>query len=416
MSEQKHVHTLIFICLVVFFDALAVGLILPVMPDLIMELSEAPLGQAAAIGGYLTFTFAAMQFVAAPVLGGLSDRYGRRPVLLLALAGFSVDYFVMAAAPSLAFLFVARLISGILGATYPVANACAVDISTPENRAKNFGLLGGAIGLGFVFGPAFGGLLGEYGYRIPFIVAGLLSAGTCVYGYFALPETLPAESKRKFELRRANPFGSLLSISRFPIVLWVFAGIFFVQLAAQSYVSIWSYFTIELFDWSPQAIGISAAVYGIVLAGVQGGVTGPAVARFGEIRTAIFSLLLAVIVYTGMGLATQPLQVYFWIVIGGLSAMALPSMQALMSQRVPADAQGELQGAIASSYSLTAIIGPIMMTQLFASYTDELGLYLPGAPFLTGTVLICVALCAIGYGVRRLLADSPPERLKGGLG
>lgn len=384
---------------------MGVGLILPVMPDLIAGFSEISNSNAALISGYLLFTFAAMQFVAAPFLGGLSDRFGRRPVLLVALLGFSLDYFVMAAAPTLAWLFVARLISGLFGGTYAAANASIVDITAPEDRARNFGLLGAATGLGFIFGPVLGGLLGEYGARLPFIVSGILIMATCIYGYFTFPETLKPENRRKFELKRANPFGSLISIARHRYVLMILASLFLMQLAGQSYVSIWSFFTIEVAGWSPLGIGLSAAVYGATLVFVQGFLTGPVVKRFGEVRAALFSIAIGIITYTGLAFAGGAASIYFWIIFGGLSGFAFPAMQALMTKRIPEDAQGELQGAVASAFSLSAIIGPLVMSQIFGHFTGKSDIYFPGAAFIGATILITLALGVFAYTTRPGVSD-----------
>ena len=407
MTETKSSsNTLVFICLVLFFDSMGVGLILPVMPDLIDLLSGLPNSEAARISGYLLFTFAAMQFVAAPFLGGLSDRYGRRPVLLVALLGFSLDYFVMAAAPTLAWLYIARLVSGLFGGTYAAANASMVDITEPENRARNFGMLGASTGLGFIFGPVLGGLLGEYGARLPFIVSGILIMATCIYGYFTFPETLKPENRRDFELARANPFGSLISIARHREVLVVLAALFLIQLASQSYGSIWSFFTIEVVGWSPFGIGLSAAVYGAGLVIVQGFLTGPVVKRFGEIKAAYFSISIGIATYLGLAFAGGATSIYVWVIIGSLSGFVFPAMQALMTKRIPEDAQGELQGAIGSAYSLSAIIGPLAMTFLFGYFTSKSEVYFPGAAFIGASILVALALFVFAYGTRRGFSDA----------
>ena len=398
---QNKKQTLIFLCLVLFLDAVGFGLILPVLPDLISELSDLSNSDGAVVAGYLLFTFAFMQFFCAPILGGLSDRYGRRPVLLIALFGFSLDYFVMAAAPNLTWLFIARMISGVFGATYAAANACIVDISAPEDRAKVFGWGGAAVGLGFVFGPAIGGLLGEYGTRLPFIVAGVLVMLTCIYGFFTLKETLPPEKRRAFSWSRANPLGNVITISRYPLVMTILAALFFVQLANHSYSSIWPFYAIEVAKWSPFLIGLSVAFYGIMLATVQGAVTGPAVKRVGEVRLALFSFVLGMIVFVGLGFATSGAQIYLWIFIGGFTAFIYPVTQALMTQNTPENAQGELQGALASSYSLSAIIGPLLMSQLFGRFSDTEGLYLPGAPFLGACGLIAIAALIFVWGLKQ---------------
>ncbi len=401
-DQQKRPNVLPFICIVLFFDAMGVGLIIPVLPELIAELSALPNSEGARIGGYLLFTFAAMQFLWAPILGGLSDRYGRRPVLLLALLGFSLDYFVMAAAPNLVWLFVARAISGVFGATFPAANACIADTTTPETRARSFGFTGAAVGAGFIFGPSLGGLLGEFGPRLPFLVAGVLTMVATIYGFFALPETLPPEKRRAFDIKRANPFGSLVSISKFPTVIPIIASVFFIHFASQSFVSIWSFFTIEVLDWSAMAIGLSAGLYGIMLVIVQGVLTGPVVQRLGEVKASVLSLAAGVIAYFGLSVASTAPMVIVFVIFGGLGGFTFPAMQSLMTQHMPEDAQGELQGALASSFSVTAVLGPLLMSQLFAAYSDQDGVYFPGAPFFAGGLMIAAAWLSFAVAMRRL--------------
>ncbi len=406
---------LLFVCLVVFLDAMGIGLVLPVMPKLIEELSGVGNAGAAEIGGLLVFTYAGMQFLGAPILGGLSDRYGRRPVLLLALLGFSIDYFVMAASPTLIFLFVARFLSGVLGATYTAANAAIVDISDNESRAKFFGIAGAASGIGLIFGPAIGGLLGEYGTRLPFIASGVLALLTCVYGYFAFPETLRTESRREFSLRRANPIGSILSVARNretgPLVIVVLAVLFFIYLANQSYIAIWSYFVIEVANWSPLYIGFSIAVYGLSQAFVQGILTGPVIKRFGEVRAITFSLCIGIITFIGLALASKVpapgVAIYALILFGALSGFASPSLQALMTKNTPENAQGELQGANSSAFSITSIIGPILMTQFFSNFSDTEGVYLPGAAFLVSAFLVVVAMVTFRLGIHKKMRQNP---------
>ncbi len=381
---------------------MGVALILPVMPDLIGELSSLPNSRAAEIAGYLLFTFAIMQFLFAPILGALSDRFGRRPVLLLALLGFSIDYFIMAAAPTLLWLFVARAISGICGATFPAANAAIVDISAPGERARNFGFTGGAVAIGFIFGPAFGGFVGEFGPRLPFIISGVLTMAVCLYGWFRFPETLPPEKRRRFDWRRANPFGTLVSVSRYPLILPLLLALFLIQFANQSYVSVWSFFTIEVAGWSPFMIGVSAGLYGLCMAIVQGGLTGPVIKRTGENRAIIFSMLAGMIAFIGLGIAETPAEIFIWIIGGSLSGFVFPAFQALMTTRIPEDSQGELQGALASSFGLATIIGPLMMSQIFGSFTRGEGAYLPGAPFLAAAVLVMLALLVFLLARRRL--------------
>ncbi len=408
MKQQKSTGSiLLFVCLIVFFDAMGVGLILPLMPEIITRLSDLPNSRAVEVSGYLLVTYAGMQFVCAPLIGGLSDRFGRRPVLLLALLGFSIDYFVMAAAPSLAFLFVARLISGIFGATYSAASACIADIASKTDRARLFGIAGAAVGLGFILGPVIGGLLGSQNFRLPFMVAGLLSLTTCLFGWFNFPETLDLEQRRQFDWSRANPVGSLLSIARHPGVLILLAAMFCIQLSKQAYISVWPFFAIEVVDWTPVAIGLSITVYGIMMVIVQGLLTGPTVKWLGERTTLWLGLAFGAIGFLILAQAVGPYVIYAGIIIGGLCEFSIPTMQALMTRSAPDDSQGELQGAIASVYSAAAIIGPFIMSQIFGFYTREPNPYFPGAPFMLAAGLILSAGLIIGVsaGVRRRRMD-----------
>ncbi|MEO1553057.1 MAG: TCR/Tet family MFS transporter [Pseudomonadota bacterium] len=393
---------IIFICVVVFFDAVGFGLLMPIMPDLLKQVANLDLSDGATIAGLLLTTFAIMQFVFAPILGGLSDRYGRRPVLLIALLGFAIDSFIMAWAPTLTWLFVARIISGIFGATYATCYASLTDISTPDERAKLFGFAGAALGLGFIFGPAIGGLLGEYWVRLPFIVSGGLILMVCIWGFFFYPETLDPKNRRPFSMARANPLGSLISIGRFPSVLIILAALFFIQLANHSYSSIWSFYVAAVAGWTPFLIGLSISVYGFGVAGVQGGLTGPAIAKFGEVKAVYFALAVGVASFLILGVAQNGVHIYIAIAIGAFAGFLSPALQALMTSRTPADSQGELQGAITSLYSLASIISPAVMAIIFTAFTDEKGIYLPGAPFFLATGLITLAMIVFAIGARHL--------------
>lgn len=397
-----------FVCGVIFLDAVGFGLLMPLMPALLDEVAGLSLSEGAAIAGLLLSTFAVMQFLFAPVLGGLSDRFGRRPILLLALLGFAIDSFIMAWAPTLTWLFAARIISGICGATYAAANACIVDISDHDERAKFFGYGGAALGLGFIFGPALGGFLGEYWVRLPFIVAGVLIFAVIIYGYFAFPETLKEENRRPFSLWRANPLGSLISIGRFPTVLIVLFAMFCVQLANHSYSSIWAFYATAVAGWSLFFIGVSVSVYGLIFAGVQGALTGPVVGRIGEVKTIYLALLVGMVAFIILTFAQTGWHIYTAIIAGGLSALLGPSLQSLMTKRTPADSQGELQGAITSLYSIAAIASPPMMAWIFASHTDTPGMYLPGAPFLLALLLLVFCALAITIAARRMKTEPEP--------
>jgi len=398
-SKQRILH---FICAIVFFDAVGFGLLMPIMPVLLEDVANLSLSDGATIAGFLLTTFAVMQFIFAPILGGLSDRFGRRPVLLIALLGFAIDSFIMAWAPTLTWLFIARIISGIFGATYATCYAAIADISAPDERAKLFGFAGAALGLGFIFGPAIGGLLGEYWVRLPFIVAGGLILLVCLWGFFFFPETLKAENRRTFSWARANPLGSLISIGRFPSVLIILGALFLIQLGNHSYSSIWSFYVSAVANWTPFFIGLSISIYGFGVAGVQGGLTGPAIARFREVKAVYFALGVGIVSFLILGFAQSGLHIYVAIVIGAFAGFLSPALQALMTQRTPADSQGELQGAISSLYSLAAIISPAVMAIIFTANTDEVGPYLPGAPFLLAAGLAILAIIVFAIGASRL--------------
>lgn len=403
MTDQPDkTKVLTFVCLVIFLDALGVGLILRVTPQLIAELTNFPNNRAAEISGYLLFAFAGTQFFFAPILGGLSDQYGRRGILLVSLLGFTLNYVLMAVAPTLAWMFVARVLSGITGATFAAANASIADVTTPTERARVFGLTGAALGLGFIFGPTIGGLCGEYSSRLPFLAAGVLTFAACVYGYVYFPETLSPEKHRPFELARANPLGSVRSVARYQSTLPMLLAFFLVQVASQSYGTIWAFYTIEVAHWTPFAIGLSAGVYGMMMVLVQGFLTGPTIKRIGEWNAIWLGLAMALISFAGFAFVTGPIGIYAFIVIGGFAGFFFPALQSLMTRSVPENAQGELQGAVASNFSVAAIVGPIMMPHIFSAFTEGAGPHYPGAPFAAATVLVACAAAVL-----RLWAHQP---------
>lgn len=388
-----------FMALVVFIDMMGVSIIIPVMPELIISLTGVTLGEAASIGGFLFAAYAVMQFLFAPILGALSDRFGRRPVLLAALAGLAADYLLLATAPTLVWLFVGRILAGILGATWPVANACVADVSTDETRARNFGLVAAAAGIGFVFGPILGGLLGSVGLRAPFYAAAGLVFVAAAVGMFLLPETLTTNLKRDFDWRRANPIGGLLKISEHRVVLGVLFAFLLMQFAWMSFSVVWPYYTIEQFGWEELEIGISVALYGLLIAIVQGGLTGPVTNRFGNVPVGIVSIVTGIALYFAYVFINEGWMAYALIVVSAPSAFAGPIMQTLMTERVSDDQQGELQGVIASVMSINAIVAPFVMSQIFRIYTAENApIYLPGAPFalsgilIVGTLIVFVAV------------------------
>ena len=380
------------VAFIVFVDMLGLGLIIPVMPRLISEVSATSIYRSAEIGGFLMFSYAGMQFLFAPTIGGLSDRYGRRPVLLTTLFLLAIDYAIMALAPTMIWLVMGRMMSGIMGASWAAANSCVADCISAEKRGRAFGMLAGAGAAGFVLGPALGGLAGEFGTRVPFIVAACLALVGVSIGFFLLEETLPAERRRVFSLARANPVGSIIQIARTPFVLACLAAIFFIQLSSQAQISIWAYWGELQFGWTPTTTGLTASLYGVTLAFAQAVLTGKCVHRFGAANTAKIALLFALPSYLILAFAASTTAVVLAILIGSFAGMTLPALQSLMSLRVDGDAQGELQGAIASTLSSTAIIGPLLMTQTFAHFADDQGIYLPGAPFLISLASLAAAI------------------------
>lgn len=406
ITTQATNRSLGVVAAIVFLDMAGMGLIMPVLPDLIGQLTTAKLATSALIGGALLLTYAAMLFLWAPIIGGLSDRFGRRPVLLLTLVAIGADYLLMAWAPSLLWLFVGRAISGIMGATWAAANSVIADLFAPHERGAKFGLLGGAGAAGFVLGPAIGGLLGEVGVRLPFLAAAAVAFGGAAAGWFLLAESLPPEKRRRFDWRRANPLGTLIQMSRIPAVIGIIGTIFLLNLGSQATMTVWAFLLIERFDWSPLAIGLSVAVYGLLLAVVQGALTGKAIARFGAVRTAMLGCLAAVPAYVLIGIAPTGAVLYAGIIIGAFGGLAFPAFQDLMSARVDADSQGELQGAIASTISIAAVAGPLIMPPIFAAFADGQGFYLPGAPFLLAALLSIIGGLLFVHVVRTRMGES----------
>jgi len=384
---------ILFIVFTVTLDAMGVGLIMPVMPELIREIRGTSISDAALWGGLMSFTYAAMQFLFGPLLGNLSDRYGRRPVLIISLFFMGLDYLLLALAPTLFLFFIARLISGITGATYSTAFAYLADISNKGQRASNFGMVGAAFGIGFVIGPAIGGLLGELGLRMPFFVAAGFAFANALFGYFVLPETLPPEKRRTFELKRANPFSALLNLRHLPFV----GGLMFVTLlssiANQVYPSIWSYFTIERFGWSLSTVGISLAVYGISSAVMQVWALRIMIERYGERKTAIAGMIITVISLIAMTFIEHGWIVFIGMPIVALGEVVRPAIQGMMADQSNDSEQGELQGVFSSVIAIASIISPLLMTFIFRTFTKETAaFYQPGAPFAAAALLSIIAL------------------------
>lgn len=384
----------VFILLTLMIDAMGVGLIIPVMPDLIQEVQAgSTLSTAALWGGVLSTTFAVMQFLFGPVVGNLSDRFGRRPILLVSLVVMALDYLVMAVAGSIWLLLLGRVVGGITAATGSTANAYMADISDAKDRAANFGLVGAAFGVGFVLGPLIGGLLAEYGTRAPFYAAAALATANAIFGYFVLKETVTDAIRRPFEWRRANPLGTFRQLGRLPGIaplLWVF---FFYQVAFMVYPAVWSFFGKERFDWDPSTIGLSLALFGIMLAIVQGGLIRPVMRLLGERGTVVYGHLFDIGAFLALAFVTSGTVALILTPLAAFAAVITPALQGIMSRTVGQDAQGELQGALTSVSALAMIVSPMVMTGVFAAFTaPDAPMYLPGAPFLLSGLLIAIGL------------------------
>lgn len=397
---------LIFILITVMLDSMGIGLIMPVMPDLIQELEAGDLGQAALWGGILAAIFAVMQFLFGPVIGGLSDRFGRRPVLLIALVVMAFDYVLMAVAGTIWLLVIGRIIGGITAATQSTASAYMADISKPEDKSANFGLIGAAFGMGFVLGPLMGGLLAEYGTRAPFWAAAVLAGANAIFGYFALPETVTDQIRRPFSLRRANPLGAFKHIGQLPGLGRLMGMSFIYGIAFFVYPSIWAYFGKLQFGWGPGMIGLSLGAFGIGIAIVQGVLIRPILARIGERNAVLLGLGVDVVAFVALGFVTNG-----WIALAltpltALGSIAGPALQGIMSRTAPDDQQGELQGALTSINAVASIAAPLAMTQVFFYFTHENApIYLPGAPFLLSAILVVGAIGVYLPALRTKQAD-----------
>jgi DHA1 family tetracycline resistance protein-like MFS transporter len=400
---QKRNAALIFIFITLLIDVIGIGIIIPVVPKLIQQMTGGTVSDASRYGGWLLFAYSAMQFVFSPVLGGLSDQYGRRPVLLASLFGFGLDYIVVAFAPSIGWLFVARLIAGITGASFTTAGAYIADVSAPQDRAKNFGIIGAAFGLGFIIGPSIGGLLGQYGPRVPFMAAAGFTLLNWLYGYFILPESLKPENRRPFDWRRANPIGSLANLRRYPVILSLVATFVCIYIAAHATQSTWTYYTIEKFKWNEKWVGYSLSFVGLMAALVQGGLTRVLIPKIGAKRAVFVGLACYTVGFMCFALATQAWMMFAFTAIYSLGGLAGPSLQGIISSQVPANEQGELQGGLNGLLSVTSIVGPVLMTGLFSYFTGpKTPYYFPGAPFAMGTLLMLLSLVLVVGPLRRM--------------
>jgi DHA1 family tetracycline resistance protein-like MFS transporter len=384
---------LLFIFITILIDVIGIGIIIPVVPKLIQHLTGEGLSEASKYGGWLMFSYAIMQFLFSPILGGLSDRFGRRPILLISLLGLGLDYIFMAFAPTIAWLFLGRILAGISGASFTTASAYIADISTPEKRAQNFGLVGAAFGVGFIIGPVIGGICSQWGTHVPFLVAAGFSLLNFIYGFFILPESLKPELRRKFEWKRANPIGSLLNLKRYPMVIGLVSTLVFLYLAGKSVESTWTYYTMLKFDWNEKWVGYSLGVVGILVAIVQGGLIRTVIPKLGAKKAIFIGLPLLIIGLVLFAFASKGWMMMAFLVPYCLGGIAGPALQGVISNQVPANEQGELQGALTSLMSLTSIIGPLIMNYLFSFFTtDSAPIYFPGAPYLAGAILLTIGM------------------------
>jgi DHA1 family tetracycline resistance protein-like MFS transporter len=401
-ESQTSRFALVFIFTTMFVDTVGLGIVIPVAPKIIADLTGpyannvAAMSASAAWGGWLQTAFAAMLFLFSPLIGNLSDRFGRKPVLILSLLFLGFDYFITAIAPTIWWLFISRILSGIAGAAYTTANAYIADVSPPEKRAANFGLTGAAFGIGFVVGPAIGGLLGQYGVRIPFFAAAALAVANALFGWLVMKESLPPEKRRKFELWRANPIGSLVALKQYPMVLGFVGVLILMRLAHDANPVIWSYYVYLKFHWTTPQLGWAMAFLGIVMAFVFGFLTRIAIPRLGEHNAAMLGLLGGAMGFTGYALATQGWMMYPWMLVWALMGLAMPAINGIISKQVPDNEQGELQGALASIGGITSIVAPVLLTTVFAYFTGpKAPVYFPGSAFLAAGIMMALAALLI---------------------
>jgi DHA1 family tetracycline resistance protein-like MFS transporter len=394
-----------FILITLTIDAMGIGLILPVMPSLIREINGGGLGEAALWGGILATAFAVMQFLFGPVLGSLSDRFGRRPVLLISLGVLAIDYLVMAVAGTMWLLLLTRVIGGITSATQSTAAAFISDISKPEEKAARFGLIGASFGVGFVLGPILGGLLAEFGTRAPFLAAAVLAICNMCFGFFVMPETVTDKIRRPFRWQRANPFGAFLNVRQVSGTSRLLMLFFLYEFAFIVYPATWAYFTAERFGWDPAMIGVSLGSFGIAIAIVQGGLIRVILRKFGETKTVLYGFIFNGIAFLMLALVSNPTLALILTPLTALGAVVTPALQAMMARKAGDDAQGEMQGVISSTRSLATIISPLVMTQVFAFFTAaDTPYYLPGAAFFLSMLLmaVCGTIYVAGLRAARL--------------
>lgn len=416
MSE-KQTRGLLFILITICIDSIGLGIIIPSLPSLIADATHLSITASAKYSIPVLITYAAMQFLFSPLIGNLSDRYGRRPIILMSLLGLGLDYVFMYFAPSLAWLIVGRAVSGMFGASFTTAAAYIADISTDENRARNFGLIGAAFGVGFIIGPAIGGVASEFGLRVPFMVAAFLSLANFIYGLIFLKESLPASERRPFDMARANPIGAIKQIVHFPKYRGLFVVTFIVLLSNMAIHSVWNYYTIARYGWETKDVGISLAVVGVCFGLVQGALAGPIVKKMGEKGAATLGLVILSLVTLGIGLIPYGWLMYVIILPYAFSGIVDPSVRSLVSGEVKSNEQGELQGIFTSLMSLAEIVGPIFMIWIFYKSVPlaEKNAVFYGTPFFVAGALAIVALILLRYVFSKIAFKASADLLDEGL-
>lgn len=387
-----------FIFITLLIDIIGIGIIIPVLPKLIEELIHGDISEAARYAGLLMASYGIMQFICSPIIGGLSDMYGRRPVLLASLFGFGLDYIFLTLAPTIGWLFVGRIIAGALGGSFTTGAAYIADVSTPEKRSQNFGMIGAAFGLGFIIGPAVGGLLGELGPRVPFMAAAALSFLNWLYGYFVLPESLKKENRRPFDWKRANPLGSLMHLKKYPVIFGLVLALFLIYVAQHAVQGTWAFYTMEKFSWTEKTVGLSLSFVGLISAIVQAGLIRLIIPWIGPKKSLFAGLVLYALGNLLFAFATQSWMMFVFSIVYCLGGITMPSLQGIISTQVKANEQGELQGSLTSLMSLAAVFGPWIMTSLFYQFTrDKETIYFPGAPLLLASILCVISVIIVVF-------------------
>lgn len=416
-----------FIFITILIDVLGFGIIIPVLPSLLEDITGAGLAKAATYNSWLLFAYAGMQFLFSPLLGALSDKYGRRPVLLFSLLGLGIDYIFQAFSPTLTLLFIGRIIAGMAGASFTTATAYIADISTPEKRAQNFGMVGAAFGVGFILGPALGGLLAKWGthigitggfnwhLRLPFIAAAVFSLLNVLYGYFVLPESLDKDKRRDIDVKKVNPISSLRHLKKYKVIYGLIASNFLLYLASHAVQSNWSFYTKYKFNWDEGMIGMSLAVVGLLVGLVQGGLIRYTMPKLGEKNSVFIGFSLYGLAMLLFAFANQGWMMFAILVPYCLGGLGGPALQGIISNQVPDNEQGELQGALTSLVSITSIIGPILMNNLFAIFSGPKAPFLfPGMPFIAGAVLIFGSILAAAPALKHYHKTKNDKAAEGG--